>query len=171
MLKTMLFTTPLCTLFAASLLLAQDNQDKRDDQKNQKTDSQPAKAASSSSRPAGVPAGAKEIQPYLFRYVDEKGKVWMYRQTPFGVSKWEYQPPPPTPAQTTNPVTVTDLGDSYRFESNSPTGVQKWERKKTELTSYEQDMVRKDVERRHANDDKSADTNSSAAAKPAEKKQ
>ena len=162
MLRTMLFS-----VFAASLLLAQDNQDKQEKQ-DKKTDAQPAKAADT---PTGIPAGAKEIQPYLFRYVDEKGKVWMYRQTPFGVSKWEYQPPSPTPAQTSNPVTVTDLGDSYRFESNTPTGAQKWERKKTELSSYEKDMVRKDEERRHANDNKAADASDSAAAKPPEKKQ
>ena len=39
-----------------------------------------------------VPPGAKEVGPNLFRSTDAQGKPWMYRKTPFGVSKWEEKP-------------------------------------------------------------------------------
>src|ERR1700686_4657622 len=36
-----------------------------------------------------IPQGAEEVGPNLFRYTDPQGKRWMYRNTPFGPSKWE----------------------------------------------------------------------------------
>jgi len=51
-----------------------------------------AKTTATVDRPAGVPADAQEIQPYLYRYTDAQGKKWLYRQTPFGLSKWEDKP-------------------------------------------------------------------------------
>ena len=48
---------------------------------------------------------------------DSDGKTWNYRQTPFGISKWEETSAPaaqpaPEPSQAkSEPVVVTDLGD------------------------------------------------------------
>jgi len=90
-----------------------------------------------------IPAGAVEVEPYLFRYQDASGKTWMYRQTPFGLSKWEETstPAPPEPAAKTEPVVVTDLGDSVRFERNTPFGKGTWVRKKTELNDEEKALI------------------------------
>ena len=41
-----------------------------------------------------IPAGAKLVEPNLYRYTDSNGKTWKYRQTPFGFSKWEETPLP-----------------------------------------------------------------------------
>ncbi len=101
-----------------------------------------------------IPAGAKLIGPNLYRYTDSSGKTWNYRQTPFGLSRWEEnaasapqvaQPTPqdahPDTQAKSEPVVVTDLGDSYRFEKKTPFGVSTWVSKKTELTDKEKALA------------------------------
>jgi hypothetical protein len=87
-----------------------------------------------------VPKGAEEVGPNLFRYTDPQGKRWMYRNTPFGVSKWEEKPGDQLPAPETSAsagISATDLGDSVQFQRATPFGPQKWTRKKSELTDDE----------------------------------
>lgn len=91
-----------------------------------------------------LPEGATEVGPNLFRYTDPQGKTWMYRNTPFGYSKWEEKPgdrQPSTERAAPAPATVTDLGDSIQFERATPFGPQKWTRKKSELTEEEKATV------------------------------
>jgi hypothetical protein len=119
-----------------------------------------------------IPAGAKQVEPNLYRYTDSSGKTWNYRQTPFGISKWEEtaasaQPaaqaaPPASPAPTeakSEPVVVTDLGDSYRFEKKTPFGASTWIRKKSELNENEKALA--------AQQSQSSTTPASLNAKPA----
>ncbi len=90
-----------------------------------------------------IPAGATQVEPNLYRYTDSSGKTWNYRQTPFGISRWEETSTPaaqPTPAKP-EPVVVTDLGDSYRFEKQTPFGKSSWVRKKSELTVEEKALT------------------------------
>jgi hypothetical protein len=109
-----------------------------------------ASAQKAKAQPAptmAIPAGAKLVEANLYRYTDSNGKTWNYRQTPFGVSRWEEastpgaQPAPRSDAQSSetksDPVAVTDLGDSYRFEKKTPFGHSSWTRKKSELTDEE----------------------------------
>jgi hypothetical protein len=105
---------------------------------------QPA-AVSSSSNPGAritrVPEGATEIAPNTHRYQDAQGKVWIYRQTPFGLTRYEEgfhkrdiaakQP------VTEENVKVSEIGDSIRFERKGPFGNYVWTRKKTELDEKE----------------------------------
>ncbi len=96
-------------------------------------------------------AGAKLVEPNLYRFTDSTGKTWNYRQTPFGVSKWEETSTPgaqaaPQPAHEAlpakgAPVVVTDLGDSYRFEKKTPFGASTWVHKKSELTDEEKALT------------------------------
>ena len=88
-----------------------------------------------------IPAGATLVEPNLYRYTDAKGKTWMYRRTPFGVSKWEEQAVAQPVIPETNPPRVTDLGDSIQFERKTPFGSTKWTQKKTELTEEEKAWV------------------------------
>jgi len=87
-----------------------------------------------------VPKDAEEAGPNLYRYTDAQGKHWMYRKTPFGVSKWEEKPgepePRPEPPASAG-LTATDLGDSVQFQRPTPFGPQKWIRKKVEMTDDE----------------------------------
>ncbi len=108
------------------------------------TQDQTAKAQSQAQ---SIPAGATQVEPNLYRYTDSNGKTWNYRQTPFGISKWEdtsspaaepASQPKQAPTQVkTDPVKVTELGDSYRFERKTPFGTSTWVRKKSELTDEE----------------------------------
>ncbi len=89
-----------------------------------------------------VPSGAEEVGPNLFRSTDAQGKRWMYRKTPFGVSKWEEkpgerEPRAESPAPAAAGTIMTDLGDSVQFQRPTPFGPQKWTRKKSEMTDDE----------------------------------
>ena len=111
-----------------------------------------------------IPEGAQEVGANLYRYTDAQGKTWLYRKTPFGVSKWEDKPDAQTGAgvATPTPAKVTDLGDKVQFERSTPFGVQKWTRKKSELTEEEKAAV--DQARQPVGESKSAEP-----AKAAEK--
>jgi hypothetical protein len=145
------------TLFAAALGLAQSQsgtsttaapapkaasttQNKKPVQPSKATPEQKAKAQTQTQ---SIPPGATQVEPNLYRYTDSNGKTWNYRQTPFGISRWEESSAPaaqPTPAKN-EPVVVTDLGDSYRFEKKTPFGQSTWVRKKSELTDEEKAMA------------------------------
>jgi len=146
------------TLFAAALAFAQNSS-------NPKVDAIKARVAAARAAPVtqtkppapppktkptnpqatvpSIPAGAKEVAPNVYRYTDSNGKTWNYRRTPFGITKWDDAAVPPqrAPEAKSNPVTVTDLGDSYRFEKKTPFGGATWVRKKTDLTEDEKAMV------------------------------
>jgi len=86
-----------------------------------------------------IPQGAEEVSPNLYRYTDAQGKRWMYKRTPFGISKWEDKPvdQPPAAKPPASAMTVTDLGDRVQFQRMMPLGPQTWIRKKSELTEDE----------------------------------
>jgi hypothetical protein len=145
------------TLIAAALLAAQD-------QPNKKTP--PQKAVSSKKatpQPVSIPAKATQVGPNVYRYTDAKGKVWMYARTPFGISKWEEIPEPQPQAEDQSLTTVTDLGDSVRFERKTPFGISQSVRKKTELTDDEKALLERE---QNKNRPQAAET---GAEKPAEK--
>lgn len=111
---------------------------------NQKTAPSPAQQkAEARSQVQSIPAGAAQVEPNLYRYTDSSGKTWNYRQTPFGISRWEEKSTPAAEAAPAKrePVVVTDLGDSYRFEQKTPFGNSTWVRKKSELTDEEKALA------------------------------
>ena len=138
--------TVILMLMAGALLFAQSlfAQDKT----TQERKTPPAVKPAAGSKLPDIPAGAKEIEPGLYRYTDSQGKTWLMRRTPFGVGKWEDKPgdasaaPAPPPV----PVTVTDLGDSYQFVRKTPFGENKWSKKKTELNDDEKVLVKQSAE-------------------------
>ena len=131
----------------------------------------PAPPASSNAEQAKIPAGAKETEPFLFTFTDADGKKWFYRQTPFGVVKWEDKPVTTPPmADNTNPVIITDLGDSVRFLWKTPFGDQSWVRKKSELNDDEKAMMQREQNKRPAPDPMAGAKQSDSARKTAEKR-
>src|SRR5207247_303327 len=84
-----------------------------------------------------IPAEAVPAADGSYRYTGPDGKQWIYRKTPFGVSRTEDKPAEPKPAPTLDGVKATEDGDSIRFERPGPFGVYKWQRKKTELNESE----------------------------------
>jgi hypothetical protein len=84
-----------------------------------------------------VPAGAKEIEPNLYRYTDPQGKTWIYKRTLFGLMKHEETAeeraaagrvaPPPDDG-----LKVVEDGETLRFSRPTPFGESRWTRKKTD---------------------------------------
>ena len=110
--------TCIVFLFAAALLAAADA---------------PAKKVDPPPTPVKllqVPAGATEIRPGIYRFVDTDGKAWLYRKTPFGVVRT-------ADSQQAATTTAIEDGDTIRFERPTPFGVDKWQKKKSELTAAE----------------------------------
>jgi hypothetical protein len=100
------------------------------------------KAASSSTpaAPIGPPKTAVEIGPHAYRYVDAQGKVWIYRRTPFGWMKGEEKDDRQStskPGALSPDTRAVEDGDNVRFECKTPFGMQRWTRKKSEMTEEE----------------------------------
>jgi hypothetical protein len=178
------------TLFAAALAIAQSNSSATTGAKDSKTADQSKKQKPAASKAAAhkpplkaeppvtaIPAGATQVEPNLYRMTDSNGKTWNYRQTPFGINKWEQTSTPeaapvpePVPQSTqgslrssqvkTEPIAVTDLGDSYRFDKNTPFGHSTWVRKKSEVTAKERAII-------EGRDTQSAPDTAGNAGKPA----
>ena len=108
--------------------------------------------------PPNVPTGSVEVAPGVYRFVDKGKKSWIYRPTPFGYAKSEEtaekKDEPAAPAarpegsnaspfgesRDTGAAPVTkaiESGDSVRFERQTPFGVTRWTKKKTELNDDE----------------------------------
>lgn len=106
---------------------------------------------SAPSSAVSLPSGATEVSPGVWRNTEKNGKTYLYRRTPFGLSKLE-DSPTPTATQASSPSTVTaakpevqakDLGDNVRFEAKSPFGPRVWQKRKSELTDEEKEWLAK----------------------------
>src|SRR5882724_6847996 len=96
------------------------------------------KAAGKKAKPAPnkvqeitIPAGAVEVEPYTYRFTDAQGKKWIYRKTPFGISRAEdkavedpkaVDPKKEESARLIDATTAVEAGDSVRFERPGPFG-------------------------------------------------
>jgi hypothetical protein len=106
----------------------------------------PAAASKTQRAPAAltIPKDAVQSEPGVYRWTDKNGKVWAYRQTPFGVKRW---PADSVEAERKTAekrisaeerTTAVEEGDSIRFEQFTPFGKHTWVRKKSEMNEAEQ---------------------------------
>jgi hypothetical protein len=124
-------------VFVSALALsAADPQAKKDTSKE--SASATAKATDAA-KPAGIPADAVKDADGDYHYTDPQGKKWIYRKTPFGVSRMEDTGVRETAKTAPNGagIKATEDGDKVRFERQGPFGVWKWEKKKSELDETE----------------------------------
>src|SRR6266568_8903380 len=77
--------------------------------------------------PLKLPTGAVQVDAVTYTYTDAKGKKWIYRQTPFGLSRAEDKPAAPVANTAPINITATDAGDTVKFERPGPFGVYRWE--------------------------------------------
>jgi len=94
------------------------------------------------SEPLKLPADAVKVDTLTWRHTDAEGTVWTYRQTPFGLVRFEAKEDDDagaTPDPAVSLIQAFDEGDEVRFERTSPFGLQRWTRKKTELTDVERE--------------------------------
>jgi hypothetical protein len=100
-----------------------------------------------------IPSGAREIEPGTFLHVDAKGKRWIYRRTPFGVSRWEDKQEGAERSATgaekdqLAATTAVEDGDVVRFSRPGPFGTYKWSKKKDQLDAEEQSIWKREQER------------------------
>lgn len=112
-----------------------------------------------------IPADAVEVDAYTYRATDAKGKVWIYRKTPFGVSRTEDKPvlaDDPKKAedskdQLIHATSAVEDGDSVRFTRESPFGRTEWRKKKTDLSEIEQAVWSRELAKRGAAESASKD--------------
>ena len=95
-------------------------------------------AAGNQAKVMTIPAGAVAAAPYLYRYTDSEGKVWFYRQTPFGVVRFPDQPVAAPKDPVPDGIRATEDGETIRFERPGPFGIYHWKRSKSELQPDEQ---------------------------------
>jgi hypothetical protein len=110
-----------------------------------KTTSPPAvKQTKKAPAPLTIPKDAVQTTPGFYRWTDKDGKVWTYRRTPFGVSRWPAesvdaaQSAADKQKAVSERTTAVEAGDSIRFEQSTPFGKRTWVRKKSELNETEQ---------------------------------
>jgi hypothetical protein len=113
------------------------------------------KTALAQVRSNGVPAGAVEVSPFLYRYSDPDGKRWYYRETPFGVVRFADNTEPPGALNKADEyrerliraTSAVEDGDSIRFSRSTPFGPTRWVRRKAELNDIEQAVWNRELEK------------------------
>ena len=117
--------------------------------------------------PPTIPKDATPLPDGSFRYVDKDGKKWIYRATPFGVSKAEERPVvQETQRIEDDPTKTEDLGDSVRFSRPTPFGPKVWTTKKNAFDTYEKSIWDRDSKKTApAPDASNGDGKSHVAAK------
>ncbi len=94
-----------------------------------------------------VPPGAVQTGPDTWRYTDEKGENWIYRRTPFGMTRIA-APPESSEAKTEaglpQGMKAVQVGDEIQFERSGPFGITRWSRKPDQLTDIERKVWERD---------------------------
>jgi len=93
-----------------------------------------------------VPSDAVETAPGTWKH-EAAGKTWIYRQTPFGIVRFEekqaakFEKTEETKAAEAAPIRAFDDGEFVRFERRGPFGVYKWRRNKADLNEAERQAL------------------------------
>jgi hypothetical protein len=102
-------------------------------------DAKPAVNRATAVKPVTIPAGAVQLSPTAYRYFAPDGKTWLYVQSPFGIMRAEQKPAAPdTVERGDESMKATADGDTIRFERQTPFGISRWQKKKSELNEMEQ---------------------------------
>jgi hypothetical protein len=125
-------------------------------------------------KPIAPPEGSKEVRPGVWRYVDSGGKAWIYRRSPFGLSKAEEAeasqdaaaPDGAAPASHADAhgLLAVEKDGVIEFSRATPFGPRRWTRTKDDLD----EMEKAAWERARAADSRPAarpQSNATAAAK------
>ncbi len=99
----------------------------------------------SSATPAGVtlPAGATSLGNGSWKYTDKDGQTWLYRQTPFGLTRVA-DTKKDADSETPSGLKATEVGDEIHFERTTPFGKTTYTRKKDQLTDLERRVWERD---------------------------
>lgn len=82
-----------------------------------------------------LPPGAVQVDKNTWRATDKDGKIYLYRRTPFGFSKYEADDVPAE--EPVAGLVAIDKGDTVEFQRKTPFGLSKWTKPKGELDENE----------------------------------
>jgi hypothetical protein len=133
----------LVFLAAAALAFTASAADKPSAPSSADTAAKKAAPALKTIQPLTIPKDAKPGENGTFKYTGKDGKKWIYSTTPFGVSRVEDMGPAPESYAVPVASKAIDLGDTVRFEQPGPFGIIRWEKKKSELTGEERQVLDK----------------------------
>ncbi len=124
------------------MLLAAGDQKAGDQKAADPPSSSAVTVVDNSPAPAGLPAGATKIGPYRWRYSDAQGKVWIYRDTPFGLTRT----PDQKPLEEVAPPSwkAVRVGDQIQFERPTPFGGMRWTKTEDQFNSLERKVWERD---------------------------
>jgi hypothetical protein len=102
----------------------------------------PAKPRPATAAPTvTIPKDAVQVDANTYTYNDAEGKKWIYRRTPFGISKAQERPPSAEEAaQAAKVIAATsavERGDQIEFSRPGTFGVYRWQRRKSDLNDME----------------------------------
>lgn len=96
-------------------------------------------------QPLTLPKDAVAKPEGGYAYTDKAGKKWIYHETPFGVSRIPDVGEPAPAVSVATPkeqlVKATDNGETVKFQRQTPFGVTNWEKKKSDLTDEERQIL------------------------------
>jgi len=97
-----------------------------------------------------LPKDAEETAPFTWRWTDKEGKRWIYRQTPFGLVRYQERETESAaePGSGGRPaLEAYEEGEQVRFERLTPFGKQRWYRNKSELEGEEREAWQRSRQR------------------------
>lgn len=102
--------------------------------------------AKKAAAPLELPAAAKPAGTNQWTYTDEKGQDWIYKRTPFGLTRVPKPGSPlaqaqgqgALPSRLHEGISVREEGDTIHFARVGPFGPMKWSKKRDELSEAEQ---------------------------------
>lgn len=100
-----------------------------------------------------------------YLWTDKQGNKWVYVKTPFGVTRSPAVDDSTAGKKSAITIKAIDKGDLVMFERPGPFGMMKWEKKKSDLTVEERQIL----EAQSAKTDDSRKTDDTQTAKSAQK--
>ncbi len=74
-----------------------------------------------------LPAKAEKLSDFEWRYQDPQGRSWIYRQLPWGLTRY-----PEGSQAGANGILAADRGETLEFARRTPFGFSRWSKKKTD---------------------------------------
>ena len=96
-----------------------------------------------------IPKDAVQVDPNTYTATDPQGRKWIYRRTPFGISKAEQRAPSAEEAAQAAKLiaatTAVERGGEIEFSRPGPFGTYKWQRKKADLNDMEKTVWEREL--------------------------
>lgn len=129
----------LMILFAAGVLAAGAA---GQEGKGAKGAAKPAAKAKPQPQALTPPPDAERIGEAMWRAKDAEGKVWIYRRTPFGMTRYEEEGGAAQGSRAAAAIRVVEAGEkSVVFERRTPFGASRWTKSADELNGEEKQAL------------------------------